>query len=393
ASITQQNISLLGPPAVSYINSTGNRTSLQTYSISPFLRRDFGTSVHAEARLTYRDVTSGGGTASPLANSQSETMDLRLNSGPAFRLQTWYVSLNRQHIHNSQAADIDIAKFSVGGRRLISSNFGVVANTGYERNHYPVTGAAAPPQGAFLTAGPEWTPTPRTRLAATVGRRHFGKTHTLDVTHRTRLTTWTATYTEDVTTTQQEVVVPTSVNTAALLEPLFVTAFPDPAARQRAVQDFIAQRGLPASLTVPLNSLTQVPFLLKRLQGSVGIQGLRNTVLANAFTQTREATSAASRGAGDFAASASTAQTGGSALWTLRVSPKTTSNVSYGYTLNRFTDTGREDRQKYLRAGITRQFLPRVTGTLSYRMLKSDSSQAGASYAENAVSAAIQVRF
>jgi uncharacterized protein (PEP-CTERM system associated) len=317
---------------------------------------------------------------------------MRLNSGPAYKLFAWNVAYTKETIDYTRTQDVDLETISAWGRRLITPQFGIQAQVGYEDNNYITTGPK--PSGSFWNIGPEWTPTPRTRLSATTGRRFFGSTQSLDFTHRTRLTSWALNYNEDVTTTRQELFIPSTVDTASLLDSLFLARFPDPIARQQAVQAFIAQTGLPAGLTIPVNFFTSTPFLVKRLRGSFGIHGARNTILANVFTETREATSTTGQpGAGDFAASPNTKQTGTSFIWTLRIMPQLSSSLDAGFTRTEFPGLSRQDDLTYVRLGITRQFQPRVSGTLSFRRLENDSNQPGGGYTENAVSAALSMRF
>jgi uncharacterized protein (PEP-CTERM system associated) len=47
----------------------------------------------------------------------------------------------------------------------------------------------------------------------------------------------------------------------------------------------------------------------------------------------------------------------------------------------------------YLQAGLTRQFQPRVSGSLLYRVQDKDSTQLGAEYRENAAVASLLMTF
>jgi uncharacterized protein (PEP-CTERM system associated) len=388
-SVTQQNVSLSGPQAENNVNVTENRTSVRSYSLSPYLRRDFGHDARGELRFTRSEVSYS---ANNLFSSEANRIDMRLWSGPAFKLLTWNLAYNKQRIdyaQNQQSTDLE--RISAGGKRLITPQLGLLANIGYENNDYVTLGPE--PKGSFWSVGPEWTPTPRTHLSATTGRRYFGSSHALDFSHRTRLTTWRVNYNEDITTARDQILVPGTADTAAYLDTLFLSRIPDPAARQTAVENFISQNGLPPSLAVPLNFVTTTPFLQKRLQASFGIQGVRNTVLANVYTQRREATAPGQAGAGDFAQTPNTRQNGTSLLWSLRITGQTTSNVHVGYTRSEFTSTNRDDNLKFIRLGLTRRFDPRVSGSLSYRRLENDSSQGASSYTENAVTAGLVLRY
>jgi uncharacterized protein (PEP-CTERM system associated) len=391
SSQSQENISLLGPQTDSNVNITGNRTSVRSSQISPFLRHDFGLDAQGEARLSYSTVNTGSTT--DLSDSQATGVDVKLTSGPTFKLLTWNAAYKREHIYYNQAQfqNVDTQRIFAGAKRLITSQLGLLANVGYDDDNYLTLGPA--PKGVFWNLGPEWNPTPRTHLAATLGRNYLGATRSLDFSHRTRLTVWTANYSQDITTTRDQFLFPSTLNTAGYLDTLFLSSIPDPAARQSAVNAFISQNGLPTSFGSPVNFFTNVPFLVKRLQGSIAVQGVKNTVLANLFTETREALASGQPGGGDFALSQKTRQTGASVLWTARISGKTSSSLSVGLTRNEFIDTGREDTEKFIRLGITHQFLPRVSGALNFRRLQNVSSQSGAAYTENAVSVTLLAQF
>ena len=389
ATVTQQNISLLGPQAQSNINDTGNRTSVRAYSLSPYLRRQVGYEALGELRFTHNTVSYSGNN---LFSSDSNRIDARLFSGPAYKRTTWNAAYSKEHISYDQTnQSVDFESVSAGARRLLTANFGVQGNVGYEDNDYTTVGPA--PRGRFWSVGPEWTPTPRTRLAATTGRRYYGPTHSLDFSHRTRLTTWRLNYHEDITTTRGQVFIPTTADTGTLLDSLFLSTIPDPVARRAAVQNYISRTGLPPSLTVPLNFVTLVPFLQKSWDGSVGIQGVRNSIFASVFMQTREATAPGQITAGDLGVSPRTKQTGGNVLWTHRLTAQTSSSVNVGYTRSDFTSIAREDNLKYIRLSLHKQFDPRVSGAVTLRRLENESNETVGTYKENAITVAISIRF
>ena len=393
ASILQQNISLLGPQADSNINDTGNRTDLRSFFVSPYLRRAFGSTAEGEARLRYSKVSSDVSSAI-LSNSDSTGITLRLTNGPSFKLYTWNIVYRKDTINYTERQDTTSERVSATGTRLITPLLRIISTVGYEKNDYQSIGDE-PTNGMFWSAGVEWTPTPRTKLTATTGRRFFGTTHFLDFSHRTRLTVWRASYSEDITTTREEFLIPTNVDTAGFLDTLFLSSFPDPAARQLEVQNFISQNGLPASLTVPLNFLTNQIFLEKRFLVSFGILGIRHSVLANVFRNSRtpQDASVPLAAAGDFATTSRTEQTGGSVNWNWRWSQYTSANANVSYSLNEFSDLGREDHVTIFRVSLNRQFQPRLSGRLSYRWYKSDSDQNFSTATENAITASIRLRF
>ncbi|MGE5522528.1 MAG: TIGR03016 family PEP-CTERM system-associated outer membrane protein, partial [Rhodospirillaceae bacterium] len=421
---SRQNASLLGPQAESDVNRTSNRTSVHAYSISPFLRRTFARDITAEVRYSHNVVKYG---ASNLSSSEADRVDAVLTSGSPYNLTsgsaqgltsgaaysptgipaynvgsglaykafTWNVAYFKDHIRYTEThQSVDMERINAGAHRRITANVGILASVGYERNDYLTVGP--PPSGKFWSVGPEWTPTPRTHLAATIGRRFFGPTRTLDFSHRTRLTTWTLTYDEDLTTGRGQVLVPVSFDTASYLDTLLLPRIPEPGPRQTAVQSLIAQTGLPAQLSAPVNYVTTVPFVQKRLRAAFGINGVRNTVLIHAFRQTRDTNAgsvAIGAGSGDLALSPRIVQTGGGVLWSLRISPATTSNASIDVARNEFPSIDREDTLTTFRIALVKQFQPRVSGTVEFRHLQNHSNQGAASYRENAVMAGIRLSF
>jgi uncharacterized protein (PEP-CTERM system associated) len=64
-----------------------------------------------------------------------------------------------------------------------------------------------------------------------------------------------------------------------------------------------------------------------------------------------------------------------------------------GVTRNEFVGAGRKDTDKYARFGVTHQFQPLLSGSLSFRRLQNDSSPNGVSYRMNSVSATLLAKF
>jgi uncharacterized protein (PEP-CTERM system associated) len=389
ATIMQVNASLTGPRSVSNINTTGNRSTAKTFMTSPYFRHEFANDAEGEARYTYSVVDTDSTT---LTKTDSNRLDLKLKSGPSYRLYTWNVEYKKERIEGTRQASQEFSSILLTGRRLITYNLYLTSSIGYEDNHYVAVGNN--PSGAIYNAGLDWTPSPRTHLAATLGQRYYCNAYSFDFSHRTRLTVWSARYSEDVTTTRSQLLLPVSTSTADYVNNLLLGKIPDPVARQQAVQKFISDANLPPSLLVPQDFYSTQVFLVKRWDGSVGLQGVRHTVLANAYTQTQDSQSASvSVNAGDFATSNNIKQSGASVTWSWRVTPYDSSNVSLAYSRNELLATGREDKTKHLRVSLLHQFDRNLSGSLNFRRLQNESSVPGSEYTENAVSAQLQMNF
>ena len=391
ARIDQVNVSLLGPVTTSNINTTGNRATVRTLFASPYLKRDFGSDLQSEARFTYSLVNADGQAA--LSNSSAERINLGLKSGPAYRLLAWNLDYVGETIVYENGQDISTEVIKANARRLITPTVGLLARVGYDR--YKFGDIAPVTAGTSWSAGFDWTPTPRTRLAATAGHQFSGDAYYFDFTHRTRLTTWSAGYSQDVTTTRSTFFVPSTTSTTGYLDTLFLSQFPDPVARQKAVEKFIAQSGLPPSLNAPINFFSNQLFLVKRWQASAGILGVRNVLIANVFKETRQALvgNLVLPSTGDFAASNTVNQTGTSLQWNWRMTAQNAWNLGAAYTRNEFPGTGQTNHLTYVGMGLTRQIQPRLSGSLNYRWQHNDSNVSASSYTENAVFATLTMRF
>jgi uncharacterized protein (PEP-CTERM system associated) len=389
AGINQYNISLQGPTSTSTVNTTGNIATVRTFSVSPYVLRDIGSELQAEARLTHRVADSNDARAFP--DNVAGGINLRLKSGPAYRLLTWNLDYFREGIEYETQQEVFTETITANGRRLITPTVGLLVRVGYE--NYDSGVGASELNGEIWSAGADWTPTPRTRLAATAGRRLYGEAYSFDFQHRTRLTTWKVSYSEQITTTSSEFFVPATTSTAGYLDTLFLAQFPDPVSRQKAVEEFIAQTGLPPSLSAPVNFFSRELFLRKSWQASTGLMWVRSVLIVNVFDETRERLAGVLPGTGDFSTSNNIRQVGMSFHWNWRITPRDTWNHGGTYSRNEFPDSGRVDNVIGFRMSLTRQFQPRLAGSLNYRRQQNDSNDSLFSYTENAAVAALRVGF
>jgi uncharacterized protein (PEP-CTERM system associated) len=393
ATVDQYDVSLRGPLTTSNVNTTGNRATASTLLVSPYLRRNFGSAVAAEARYTYTAWKSDDD-ISP-TQSVGDRVDLRVASGPAYTVLTWELTYLREKFYydeDSSQADTDSEVTTARLRRVITATVGLLARAAYENYDYRVLGPGA--GGSAWGIGFDWTPTPRTQLTAIAGERFYGDSYFLDFRHRTRLTAWRAGYSEEITSARSQFFLPATTSTSSYLDALYSSQFPDPAAREKAVEEFIARTGLPPSLAAPVNFYTNQLFLLKKWHASVGLLGIRNSLIADVFKDTREALpgNLALTGSGDFAVSDTIRQTGGSIVWNHQLSSRSALSIDGAYSRVEFLGSDRIDRYAYGGVGLTRQLQLRMFGSLSYRRNESDSNL-GTEYKENSVVATLQMRF
>jgi uncharacterized protein (PEP-CTERM system associated) len=392
ATIRQENISLLGPISSSNVNTTGNLGTVHTYSLSPYLKHRFGTEATGEVRYTFDRVQSSGG---DLTSSNGNRLNATLLSGSAFHNWGWGLNYDKQKTDYQSAQSFDTETVGANARFHVRPKFDLLATGGYEDNNFITTGSK--PKGAFWSAGGSWTPSLLTSLSATVGRRYFGKTYSLNAAHRGPHSNWTLSYGQDLVTTRGQFLVPASISTVSVLDALLRTRIPNPAERNQIIQDLIAQ-GLPATIANPINFFSNEVFLEKRLQASVALDRRRSVWVLTAFdvvrdSQSRGQASSLLLGNSDFSTSGSIKQRGAGAVWSVRLAPLTTANLSANYSREDFVETGREDKIALVSLGVSRQFNSKVSGTVNYRRVQRDSTQSGSGYRENALTGTVNIFF
>jgi hypothetical protein len=411
ASIRQENSSLR---QITVNNEVGNQEDVRTFLVSPYIQSRIGTYADYELRYTYDYAESS---ASELSGSQANRLLARVNSGlgyqprgPRYQARrppltvlprqhfAWGLEYSKEEISYDNAEDVTRDRTLADLQYLLTPRIALLGTVGYEDNDFVTLPGEEEPEGSFWSAGFAWTPTPRTQIEARVGERFFGDTKSLAVVSQARRVHWRITYTEDVTTTRENFFLPATGSTASFLDSQLQSTISDPVERAQAVQEIIAARGLPPSILTEQNFFTEEFFLQKAFRASVGWDGRRNRIFADIFHVTSEQQSANRTsnvlfGSTDFALSQEIEQRGGGVLWSLRLGPRTTTNVDLGYTRNDFTDISRTDDYITARANITRQMRQNLVGMVEVRRQELDSDAADSDYKENAITVSLRMIF
>lgn len=393
ANISQQVVNPFAQQASNNYNLTDNRTEVRTYSLSPYLRHRLHDMANAELRYTRDSVSFSQKNG---ASGDADSVQFNLTSGAAFKTLSWGVEYSDQKIHSRQFAPLE---FETGKANLtyhLSPQLGLTGSAGYEHNSFARLGGNS--GGASWTAGLVWTPSERTRVNLSAGHRYFGRTYGLTASYRARMSVFSAGYTEDATTTRGQFLLPATTDTAAFLNQLWKTSVPDDGARQQMVDNFIRDTGLSPSLAQPVNTFTNRVFLQKSLQASAAVTGVRNTFLLTLFNTSREAlsdgmTDTLLLGNGNPALLDNTRQTGVTALWNWKISPRTNASFSASQSRVVSLSTGVRDTNRTLRATISRQLQAKLKASLEFRKQQKDTNQATGNFQENAVTLFIMLGF
>lgn len=393
AGISQQPVSAFGPVASGSEYSSTNRSEVRTYQVSPYLVHRFGAAASAELRYAHDMVDSEN---SGYGRSTSDTASLNLSSGRAFRTVGWGLTLRRQHLQDSIAPGSSNSTALASLRYVVTPTFSLTGTGGYDKFDY--AGMAGGTQGASWSGGFAWNPSTRTSLQMSAGKRYYGNSYFLAATHRSRYTVWNIGYSDNVTTSRENFLLPSAVNTADMLDALFRTSHPDAALRARAVEAYIRFYNLPRSLPDSVNYFSNRYVLQRQLNASMAWRSARTTALVTLFHTKREALSllqydSALLGSSQQNLNDNTSQTGGALMLDYRLNGRTSASLSATVTKTESDKLGLGETNRQLRAAVSRTFQPNLSGSMEVRRNHGGLALEGSSYTENAVAASLSMKF
>ena len=394
ASRSRQTVSAFGQLSGNPYTTT-NSTNISSWHVAPYLQHRFGSSATATLRYT-RDSVDGGA-HNAFGNTLGSTRSASLVSGTSFNDIGWNLAYSHQDLHSGVAGDSSSENSSAGLRWRLVPRFSLTADATYDKYEYPTLSDRT--RGRGWSGGFIWTPSSRTSVQASYGRRYYGKTGSLAASHRGHHSLWTLGYTDGVTNSRSQLLLPSTVDTASMLDRMFLASYPDPALRQQAVQTYMAVTGLPPSLPSSINYLSNRYIRDKRLQGALVLMGARSNLSLSVFRDERRALSL---------------QQSDSALLSDRLAALNDNVRQHGFTLNldrrlssrtsalasvssvhvQSIDTGIVNDNRELRLGLMRRVDANTRGSLEVRHLHGGLSlNSKDTYQENAVAATLSVQF
>lgn len=393
ASISQQPVSAFGPLLSNRAYANINNTEVRTFSASPYLRHRFGSTATVELRYVRDKVDTG---RQRLGNADGETVALSVVSGSRFTDLGWNLLVREQTIDDELAPETSAATASFGLRYSLSRTMALTGNVGYDKYDYAALGGVT--KGNSWSTGVIYTPSSRTRIEASAGRRFYGDSYHLSANHRARRAAFSLSYSDAVTNTRSQFLLPSTVDTAALLDSLFLSAIPDPVARRAAVDAYIRNAGLPPSLADSINYFSNRYFLQKQLRAAVVLRGSRTRTVFSAFGTRRNALSVAEAdsallGPSSLTLNDNTEQRGASAVWSYRLDGKTDFNASVEANRVESITTGLVRNHTATRLSLNHQFERKLSGVVELRRITGPAAGGRDKYVENALSAGVLMQF
>lgn len=392
AGVSQTPTSAFGPVSDNDYSSA-NRSEVRTWRVSPYIVHRFGGFATAELRYAHDLVDSD---AAGFGRSTADTASLSINSGPVFRTVGWGFQASRQNLDDSIAPASSTSTALLSGRYLLTPLFSLTATGGYDKFDYAGMGQST--QGASWSGGFAWNPSSRTSLTANAGKRYYGNSYFLAATHRSRNTVWSINYNDNVTTSRDNFLLPSAVNTATMLDQLFLPNYPDPVLRALAVAAYIRALNLPATLPDSVNYFSNRYTLQRQFNASVALRSARTTTLLTVFKTRREALSLLQYdsdllGSGQQNLNDNTSQTGLAFTFDYRFNPRTNASLSANVSKTDSRSLGLGERNRQYRAMLARSFQARLSGSLEIRRNYGGLALQQSSYTENSVAATLSMKF
>lgn len=377
----------------------GNTNTVSSYTLSPYLKHRFGSTATVEARISRDEVFTN---ASGISDAATMRYKLSAVSGNSFFPLSWSTNYAKTETDNTVGGNTGSTIASANARYQFSPKFGVLAQADAENYDFVnVTGGlqnySSYGVGAFYTPsrrismdalyntstnGDFWSgtltlnPTVRTSIVAASTRRAYGRSNSLNLTHRTRLSNWSLRYQDDLTTSQQQ-----SLNPLGTLYFYNCPTGPEPYVPgvQPSSSACIVQ-------TVPLfNSvLVNQTYLSKTLGGTISYTLRRSTLMLNVFDTRRNFEGV---GGGDDMTR------GLQGSWSLRLTPRTTYTLTGGMSHMESTTSNLQGDLWNIGLVATHQFMPKVTGSLEARHQERKSNQSTGDFSEDSVSARMNLTF
>jgi uncharacterized protein (PEP-CTERM system associated) len=394
AMIGQQTISPFAPPSNTNPYSNVNRAKIRTWTISPYLTHRFGAGAAGELRYTHDSVGAaangfGSSVGNALAASLASTDDAQRRFG-------WNLRASRQDVEFTQGNQTRTREENIAatGSVRTSERFKFNVTGGYDS--YDFNAEGTPNAGRSYSAGFTWTPSARTSVDASAGRRYYGNSYALNASHRSSRTVWIATYNDGITNSRQQLLVPKFIDTASVLDRLFIADIPDPVARRQAVDAYMRANGLsPTQPDGAYNYLSNRFLLQKQALLSAAFNTARSTALVSLNGARRTALTSSTiddvlLGQSLAGLNDNTKQVGASASLNYRASSRTGLTMMLSRTRIESLTTGLRNNVAQASVMASTQLQRKLKASVELRRNQGNLGTAGAStYHENAISASL----
>ena len=367
-----------------------NQTQVSVFNVSPYFTTRFGNTGSVQLRYS---LGLSDSSSSAMSRSTSQTWSLNASDPRMTGFLGWGFSLLDQTTDNSVSSrQLKRQTARLTGMAQAMPDLMLRAIVGSESNNYRTTNRSS----SIYGLGADWTPTPRTRVNATVEERFFGTGYSVSASHRSSRMAYRISYAKDASTTSGAMLSALSIYDYFYQQLMLDPQFADLPELERAVavRQFIAALGLDNMPDLPETVLTNTTFLSKRLQVGVTYVGQRNSLGLAVFQSERD--SLVDRdytiSTNDLQVGSQLRTTGATLTLSHRLTPQTSLNASISSSRSRNEGTvNQSSESRILTAGLTSRVAPKATATLNAR--HNEGSATTGDYSENAVIGSLAIQF
>lgn len=364
-----------------------NQTQVSVFNVSPYFTTRFSNTGSLQLRYSLGMSDAG---SSAMARSTYQTWSLNASDPRMTGMLGWGFSLLDQTTDNSASSrqlKQQTARFT--GMAQAMPDLMLRAIVGAESNNYRATNRSS----SIYGLGADWTPTPRTRVTATLEDRFFGTGYTVSADHRSSQMTYRIGYSKDASTTSSTMLGALSLYDLLMLQ--YTSRYPDFAERDAYVRQLVASQapGLGNVVVGAQTVLTNSTFLDKRLQLGATYAGPRDTLGLVVFQSERDSLVERDYAFSNDLQTGSQLRTMG-ASFTFSHQVTGLTNVYASFTSTRSRNEGAVNQSansRLLSAGVTSRLTQKATGSLNAR--RNEGSAITGDYSENAVIGSLAIQF
>lgn len=356
---------IISPLRTTNIDSTlqrDNLTSSTTWSLGPRWERRWGDVALSNVRYEVNRVTFSEGAAD---DSWGSSLVADLSSGTMFSDWFWSADYSKDDVRFAGEDGRD--EFEIYSGTLgynLTRKLNVFVTAGNENNRF--RDSIGSTGGSYWSVGAGFSPSVRTTLNGSIGKRFFGDTYSFSLSHTGRRWNAVVSRSETITTTRQQ-----------QLGELFLICPPE-------IPNCTPAEAIAFGVDIGVRNGT---FIEQSLTGSFTYSLAKSAWTLSLFDQERQFRDGS--GGND--------QSSGATLgWNWRLGPRT--NVNWSTGLTRFQllsgPTTEVDRW-FVRAGLNRELAPDLNGSLSYsyQHRSSDGVADGGGNGGNTISAHLHKTF
>ncbi|WP_374240459.1 TIGR03016 family PEP-CTERM system-associated outer membrane protein [Zoogloea sp.] len=385
-SVTRMATSVFGARPADSVTGA-NQTQVSVFNVSPYFTTRFGETGSVQLRYTLGVSDSG---SSAMARSTAQTWMLDASDPRMTGFLGWGFNLLDRTNDNAASSRVlkqQTARFT--GMAQVAPDFMLRAIVGSESNNYRISNRSS----SIYGMGADWTPTPRTRVTATVEDRFFGTGYSLSADHRSSRMAYRIGYSKDASTTSGAMLGALSLYDLLMLQ--YTARYPDFAERDAYVRQLIESQapGMGNVIVGAQSVLTNSTFLDKRLQIGATYVGPRDSLGLVLFQSERDSLVDRDYAVGnDLQTGSQLRTTGASLTFSHRVTEQTNFNASLTSTRSRNQGSlTQSSDSRLLTAGLTSRLTPKATGSLNAR--RNEGSATTGDYSENALIGSLAIQF